>query len=80
MAVSVSLASLYLTKLLIIGCVGGDDSEESTDPGYCPESVAAETWVGLGSKQECEVFTRQKEFNPEKYLPGWDGYIVRCEG
>jgi hypothetical protein len=66
---SVSLASLYLTKLLIIGCTSGE----------CPQSVEPEQWVGLGSRQECEQAVDNPLFDPEKYLPGFETYIVRCE-
>lgn len=70
-----ALATLYLTKLLIIGCTG-------TDPdamGDCPTSVEPHEWVGLTSKGECEAFIRTKDFDPTDYLPNWSSYIVRCK-
>lgn len=69
---SVSLASLYITKLLIIGCVG-----DSTD--NCPQSVEPETWTGLVSMDECQKFIRQKKFDPVDYLPGYETYMVQCQ-
>lgn len=70
-----TLASLYLTKLLIIGCTGTDPD---AGVGDCPVSVAPETWIGLASKGECERFIRTKDFDPSDYLPLWGSYIVRC--
>ena len=69
---SVSLASLYITKLLVIGCV----NDTATD---CPQSVEPHTWTGLVSMDECQRFIRTKEFDPSDYLPGYDMYKVRCD-
>ena len=72
---STTLASLYLTKLLVIGCTGTDPDQ---GVGNCPTSVEPQTWVGLASMSECEQYVRTKDFDPDDYLPGWPSYIVRC--
>lgn len=74
---SVSLASLYITKLLVMGCQGhtGIDDPEID----CPASVIPHTYTGLSSKAECDKFIRSREFDPVDYLPGYDTYMVQCQ-
>lgn len=77
MAVTPSIATLYLTKLLIIGCTGTDP--DSDNLGQCPESLIPHTWTGLSSKSECEAFIRTRDFDPTDYLKGYGSYIVSCK-
>ncbi|UIS24704.1 hypothetical protein S21ZY_142 [Pseudomonas phage ZY21] len=77
MAATPSIATLYLTKLLIIGCTGTDP--DSDNLGQCPESLIPHTWTGLASKSECEAYIRTKRFDPEEFLPGYGSYIVSCK-
>lgn len=72
-------SALYLSaKLLILGCTGVDPTQGYGD---CPASVEAESWYGkdVTAYTECMAFTRNKDFDPTDYLPGYESYVVRCE-